>query len=70
MRENCTSGSVRGAPGNRRPYRGDAAAALPPLASEGWGNLPGVNAPKGRQEEPATPRCGASVPRLRIERWH
>ena len=22
MRENCTSGSVRGAPGNRRPYRG------------------------------------------------
>ena len=24
MRENCTQGSVRGAPGNRRPYR-DAA---------------------------------------------
>jgi hypothetical protein len=23
MRKNCTSGSVRGAPGNRRPYRGD-----------------------------------------------
>jgi hypothetical protein len=23
MREHCTSGSVRGAPGNRRPYRGD-----------------------------------------------
>jgi hypothetical protein len=23
MREYCTSGSVRGAPGNRRPYRGD-----------------------------------------------
>jgi transcription elongation factor Elf1 len=23
MRENCTSGSVRGAPGNRRSYRGD-----------------------------------------------
>ena len=22
MRKNCTSGSVRGAPGNRRPYRG------------------------------------------------
>jgi hypothetical protein len=38
--------------------------------SEGLGNLPGVNAPKVRQEEPATPRCGASVPRLRIERWH
>ena len=25
MRENCTSGSARGAPGNRRPYRGGAA---------------------------------------------
>jgi hypothetical protein len=24
MREYCTSGSVRGAPGNRRPYRGEA----------------------------------------------
>jgi hypothetical protein len=24
MRENCTSGSVRGAPGDRRLYRGDA----------------------------------------------
>ena len=23
MREYCTSGSGRGAPGNRRPYRGD-----------------------------------------------
>jgi hypothetical protein len=56
--------------GRRSPGTLDAAAALSPLASEGLGNLPGVNAPKVRQEEPATPRCGASVPRLRIERWH
>ena len=25
MRENCTSGSVRGASGNRRPYRSEEA---------------------------------------------
>ena len=28
MRENCTSGSARGAPGNRRPYRGDAERSI------------------------------------------
>jgi len=25
VRKNCTPGTVRGAPGNRRPYRGDLA---------------------------------------------
>jgi len=31
MRENCTSGSVAGAPGNRSPYAGgDSFSSLPP----------------------------------------
>lgn len=32
MRENCTSGSVAGAPGNRSPYAGDPAVLIEPLA--------------------------------------
>jgi hypothetical protein len=28
MRENCTSGSVRGASGNRRPYRSELTSAI------------------------------------------
>ncbi len=36
MRKNCTPGSVRGAPGNRRPYRGayNIAQSFPALTLE------------------------------------
>jgi hypothetical protein len=35
MRKNCTSGSVRGAPGNRRPYRGGHYALNAPWLTQG-----------------------------------